>query len=232
MLAMGSPEVVDPEKGFLLTAHSPDRTRLLLLSLDGGMAKVDAVTAGGVRTVSRWSAPGAYCAAFSADGSEVIVNASGMGSDAPSQRLRVYRCADGSVVRELDAPVSCDAVWSADGTTVLTSNGSHRSVFWDARTWRPRSELTGDLGGNITTFGLSPDGTYAVIQEPKALHLVSTRDAAVIATIPVLENAQIACCIRFSPDGRRFAVLWHDGRVDLFEPEVLRAELAKFGLAW
>jgi len=54
----------------------------------------------------------------------------------------------------------------------------------------------------------------------------------VIATIPVPDAGPLASSIRFCPDGRRFAILWYNGRIDMFEPEALRQELSKRGLAW
>jgi hypothetical protein len=38
--------------------------------------------------------------------------------------------------------------------------------------------------------------------------------------------------IRFLPDGRRFSVLWPNGRIDMFDPDAARHELKKYGLDW
>jgi len=230
-LTASAPRVLDAEPGFAITARSADRRRLLLVDQEKGQVKVEDLVAGKAVRRGAWSAPGVYAGAFSADGNQVLINCSGQGPHGAMQKLRVF-WPDGALARELPAPVSCDAAWSADGSLALTSNGAHDSVIWNTADWTPRVKLSGDLGGNVTTFALAPDGAYAAILNDRAIYLVSTRDGKAFATIETPEGSGLAAAIRFAPDGRRFAVLWNEGRIDLVDPAVLRAELAKIGLAW
>jgi WD40 repeat protein len=230
-LAAGPAEMLDAERGFELSARTEDRRRILLVDQEHGRVKVEELAAGKARLIGNWSVPGVYTGAFGPGGDQILVNCSGQGPNASVQRLRVYR-ADGTVVRELPAPVSCDAAWSADGSVALTSDGNHDSVIWNTADWTPRVKLAGALGGNITTFALSPDGSYAVIENDRALNLVSTRDGKAYATLNVPESSGLSATIRFAPDGKRIAMLWNEGRVDVIDPAALRAALGKIGLAW
>ena len=59
------------------------------------------------------------------------------------------------------------------------------------------------------------------------IHLVDTRDGAVRATLAIPGAPGLASAVRFLPDGRRFAVLWPDGRLNFIEPAALTASLAE-----
>jgi hypothetical protein len=131
----------------------------------------------------------------------------------------------------LDEPPVGEAVWGKDGLTAMTSNGVDESIVWDTQTWHPRSRLTGNLGGNISTFTLSQDGQQAVVVRDQRVSLVATRDGKVLASFEVPEAPGMASAIRFRPDGKGFAILWRDGRVDLFDPAQLQAEMDKLDLA-
>jgi len=229
---LGAPEVLDAEREFTLAAHSEDRRRLLLIDMNGGRVKVVELGASGARRLSGWTAPGVYSGSFSPDGERVLLNFAGVGPGAEQQRLRIYRAHDGTVLHELSAPVSCDVSWSADGRTVMTSNGVARSILWDATKWRPIADLHGDLAGNPTTFTLSPDSKYAAIARDDGIMLVSARDGRRLVGWKSPGASGPAVAIRFLPDGHRFGVLWRDGRIDIIDPVALRAALVPLGLAW
>jgi hypothetical protein len=36
--------------------------------------------------------------------------------------------------------------------------------------------------------------------------------------------------VRYLPDGKRFAILWHDGRLDICDPPAIRAAAAALGI--
>ena len=42
----------------------------------------------------------------------------------------------------------------------------------------------------------------------------------------------LAAAVKFLPDGRRVAILWRDGRVDIVDPGAIRTALKPLGLAW
>lgn len=239
-LTVGEAEVLDPEQGFFIADYTLDRRRLVLIAPNGLDAnipdktnvKIVEIGPAGAKTIKRWRTVGVSAAAFSPDGQSVLINCDGLGEQGASQRLRVHRVEDGAVIAELGAPVSCDVSWSANGKTVVTSNGQTESVIWDATGWRKRATLRGPLGGNTTSFTISPDGTYAVVAHDEKIYLVSTIDGAGLATFECPGASGLATAVRFTPDGKRLAILWHDSRIDLIDPEAMRHALGQLGLAW
>lgn len=231
-LAFGPAQILDAEPGFVMPACSTDRRRCVLVNFETGAVKIVEPSPTGAVIRSRWTTPGVYNAALSPDAEKILVNTAGQGPAGAAQRLRVHRVADGTVLAELPGRVSCDAAWSADGRTALTSNGPAESTLWDTATWQPRVKLTGDLGGDSSSFALSPDNRYAVIVRDGRIHLASLVDGVPFATLEAPDGASIASAVKFMPDGHRFLVLWPDGRIDLVDPDALRAALVPLGLAW
>jgi WD40 repeat protein len=218
--------------GFVLTDHQRDGRRLALVDMDHGRVKVLETGPEGAKVLCRWETPAANAGALSPDGEQVLVNCSVTGTNAGSLRLKLHRVADGSVLRELPGIPSCDAAWSADGTVALTSNGQKLSTLWNTANWQPLATLEGQLGGDISSFALAPDGSYAAINRDEFIYLVSTRNGALLARLELPGASGLCSGIRFLPDGRRFAVLWRDGRIDLLDPAALQAALKPLGLGW
>ncbi len=227
---------LDPEPAFTMTDHTAGSRRLVFVAHSQRGAervKVVETTPGGIRTLSRWNTPDAYAAALNPQGTEVLLNCATTASTSTNSRVRIHRADDGSVIRTLSAPVSCDAFWSGSGGVAMTSAGTSTSILWDARTWQPRARIEGSLGGDTTTFAVSPDDRYAVIIIDRRLHLISPTDGSILASFECPAAPRDASGIRFHPDGKRFAILWHDGRVDLFNPDTLRAAaVAAIGIGW
>ncbi len=229
---LGTPELLDSELRLIMTDHSPDGRRFVFVSPWTEVVKVVEVTPNGTRTLGRWTVPGAYSAALSPSGDEVLVNCCGTEPHLSQQHLRVYRVADGSVVKDLPAQAFGEAAWSADGHTAMTSNNQEQSILWDTTTWTPRATLTGALGGNISTFILNADGTQALVARDAQVHLVSGSNGAETAVFESPQSCGLASSVRFLPDGHGFGILWRDGRIDIFDPAALQKELSRLGLAW
>ncbi|HXP59940.1 MAG TPA: WD40 repeat domain-containing serine/threonine protein kinase [Dongiaceae bacterium] len=223
------PVTLDPEPGFLVTDHLADAKRLVLVDQNLGRVKLVEVGVQGAKVLSRWETPYAYTGAFSPDGDLVLVNCGGA-TNLPKPQLR--RVLDGSLLRELPAPSSCDVAWSTQGNRALTSNGQKQSILWNTVDWKPVKTFQTPLGGDPTTFTLAPDGTYGVINRDEFIYLVSTRDGATLARLEIPGAPGNALAIRFLPDGRRFAILWSDARIHLVEPDALRRSLKPLGLDW
>jgi WD40 repeat protein len=223
---------LDDEKGFFLTDHSPDGRRLALVAPEFGRVKY--LEMQGDRIVKRriWEIPDAYCAALDPTGQRLLVNGGGSETNASLQFLSLISIQEGVPLTKVLGRPFGEVAWSADGRVVLTSNDPEHSRVWDPRTWQSRAELTGALGGNITTFALAPGGEFAVIARDETLSLVSTQDGHLIARWESPEASGLAAGIRFLPDQRRFAVLWRDGRIDLMDPDAFRQGLRPLGLDW
>jgi serine/threonine protein kinase/WD40 repeat protein len=223
---------LDSEPGFMMMSHSPDGRRLALVNRRAGMVQFSQIEPGGAKKLACWHTEDAYSAALSPDGATALVNCAVTRANNTAARLRVHRVADGAVLRELPGLASCDTAWSADGRFAMSSNGKKRSTIWDTATWQPTAILEGPLGGEMSTFALAPNGDYAVINTDDAIYLVSTRKGEIWARLEIPAASSTCSGIRFLPDGRRFAVLWRDGRIDLIDPEALRAGLKPLHLEW
>ena len=230
---IGPGEQLDPEPRFMMTDHTRDGRRLALVSAfakGNEEVRVVEVTDAGVKTLSRWKSPDAYSAAFNADGTQLLLNCAKTGSSTNNTRIRVHQVSDGTVLQTLNSTVSCDAAWSALGSVALTSTGQTTSVLWDTSSWTKLATLKGDLGGDVSTFTLSPDGREAVIAVDRRISLVSTRDGSVIDSFESPKAAGNPAGIRYLPDGKRFAILWHDGRLDICDPPAIRAAAEALGI--
>jgi WD40 repeat protein len=232
-VVIGPAELLDAKPGFVIAAVSADRRALALLNPDTGAVKVLRVSAEGstVESKTEWKVPGAYSAAFSPDANRVLVNCSGLGPEAATHRLCLYRTSDGKEERELPALARGEAAWSADGRTAMTSNGTDVSTLWNTDDWKPRCVLRGHLGGDATSFALATDGRTALIVRDGRAHLVSTTDGAVLITLELTDAASF--CLGVQPLGAgRFAAVQLDGRLDLLDVAAWQAALAPLGLAW
>ena len=232
-IRFGPGTMLDPEPGWMMTDHTAEGGQMALVKQASGKeVKVTDVTSAGATTRHRWATVDAYSAALDPSGETLLLNCGGDEASAKDAHLRVFRTKDGSVVTDLPAQPAGEAVWSGDGRFALTSNGKRQSVIWDARTWKPTARLTSPLGGNATTFALSPDGTFAVIAQDRRIQLVSTADGTLSVALDSPGASGLAAGIRFFPDDGRFAVLWRDGRIDVIAPALIKGELAALGLAW
>lgn len=231
---LGAASSLDPESGYLQTGRSRDRSRIALVRLRGmdSVVKILELAEGRAIARARWTIPFAYFAALSPDGSQVLVNLGGGDGTQPRGGLQVRRVSDGAVVAEPSGVVEGEAEWNTDGGTALTSNGPHESILWDTGTWRARAVLKGTLGGNTTTFALAPDGTAAVIARGDRLQWIETRTGEPVVTFESPGSPGLAAAVRFQSDGRGFAVLWRDGRLDWFQPDEVREAATRLGLGW
>ena len=218
------------EPGWIICDHRPDN-RLLLVRPEKNEVMVVSWNGHTVEPISRWQVKGAGAGAFSPDGTEAIINCNGMGPDSAQYKLRLYRVSDGAVLKDLPAPISADVAWSADGKTVLTSNGQAQSILWDTSNWTRRATITGEMGGDATTFCFSPDGKYTVIGHQNSIALVDL-DGRVFANWELPKANGFPAAIRFLPDRQHFAVLGNDSQIDVVDPEALRRGVAAIGINW
>lgn len=228
---LGRVQTLNSDLGWTLTDRTADAHRLFLIHSRQERVRVLQVEGSSSQVVSEWSVPGVYSGAFSPEGDRVLVNCGAVGTNFSGLRIRLHRVSDGSVLRELPAPISCDVAWSDDGQTVMTSNGQEQSILWDAQTWTQKANLKGLMGGDMTSFALSPQSSYSVITRDETVFLVGL-DGRVLARFDLPGTSGLAAGIRFLPDRRRVAILWRDGRLDLLDPEALHAQLNRLGLGW
>lgn len=228
----GKAETLDTERGYVMSDHLSDGTRLVLVDGIHGRVKVVAIGADGEKVLSHWETPEAYGGAISPDGELVVVNCNSTKNEGAGTKLQVHRVSDGSVVHELAAFTSGEVAWCANGKMVFTSNGETQSIFWDATTWRKITTLDGRTGGNTTTFALAPDGSSVAVCRDESVYLVAPATGVVMAKLEIPYASGLAGGVRFLPDGRRFAILWQDGRIDIIDSAALRDGVKQLGLDW
>ncbi|HTI72727.1 MAG TPA: serine/threonine-protein kinase [Candidatus Limnocylindria bacterium] len=228
---IGPAEDLDRETGWVMADRSKEGARMVLVGPFNDRVKVIDVDADGVHPLSRWEAVGVSSGALSPDGTQVLINCAAAGNQVAAMHLRLHQVSDGAVLKDLPAPVSSDVSWSPQGDIALTSNGQGQSILWNTVTWERRAVLTGPLGGDMTTFTLEPTGSFAVITRDESVYLIEP-NGRVRGQIDLRGTTGLAAGIRFLPDGRRFAILWRDGRTDVLDPEAMRAGLKEIGLGW
>ena len=232
-LALGDAQLLDPETGYAIADRTADRQRLVLLNIRTGGVRIVTVAGDKLQTINRWTLPGVYSAAFNPDGTELLANFAGQGPGAAAQKIQVRRVEDGALIKELPGPVSCDSAWSANGRFLaITSNGQTQSTVWDTSDWHALTVLKGELGGDLTTYAISPHSDYAVITHDDRIHLVSLPAGTPLATSRDAGRAGNGDQCRFLPDENRFAILWQEGRIDIVDPTAMRHGLATLGLDW
>ncbi len=228
---LGAARKLDPTPGWTVTDRTADTRMFFMVDASVGRVRVQEVSENSAKIIHEWSAPGVYAGALNPAGDQALVNCAAVGTNLSGLRIRLHRVRDGAVLRELSAPVSCDVAWSADGRTVMTSNGQDQSTLWEVATWNPKAILQGTLAGDMTSFVIAPESDYAVVTRDETVFLV-TLDGRVRARFDIPAATGLAAGIRFLPDRRQFAILWRDGRLDIIDPAALNAQLTVLGLGW
>ena len=229
LVSFGRPVMLMDEAGYLMTDHTVGGAELALVATNGKRVKVVRPSTNSVQVIGQAITHGAYSAALSTGGAQILVNCSGAGPEVAQQRLRVYRMADGEMLKELDDVTPGEATWSVDGRLAMTSNGQKRSIIWDTASWRPKAELSGFEGGNDSSFCISPDGLWIAAVKEAHVSFLSGADGKLKLTFVAPRSAGLPSSVRFLPDGRRLGVLWRDGRLDIVEPDAILGELQKLG---
>lgn len=225
---LGAHQIMNSDPGWTLSDRTADARRMFFVDSQRGRVRVLERVENEVRVVREWDVPGVYSGALNPAGDQVLVNCSAVGTNYSGLRIRLHRVSDGAVIKELPAPISCEAAWSDDGRIAVTSDGQDFSIIWDAQTWEKKAELHGNLGGDATSFVVSPKSDYSVICRDETISLVPP-DGRVWLKFDLAGTTGLAAGLRFLPDGNRFAILWRDGRVDILDPKAMQEQLSQLG---
>lgn len=222
-LAIGEPRPLNEEPGWYLVDVSRNRRRFLQVSPETETVRVldlDA-TGDGVSETTQWHVPHPYSAVFDPTATRVLVNSDPFPPDAAFRHPQLHDANTGALIRTLDAPVGADARWSRDGRSAMTSNGLDLSIVWDTTTWTRRAEFRDAVGGQISTFGLSPDGTLAAVFRDDTFHLLRVTDQAELLRLQLPGSSSMPMAVTWLPDGERVAIRWWDGRFEVLTPRAL-----------
>lgn len=140
-------------------------------------------------------------AAFSPDGALLATATAGdpglmAATAAPALAIRVWRVADGALVRSLDGHRlgAKQVLFAPDGASLAAVLGDGTAAAWDAGSWAPRFRLT-DPEFFVQHLAFAPDGRMLVASSGRlALRLLRADDGATVREI----QGDVAA---FSPDG-------------------------------
>jgi len=166
----------------------------------------------------------AFATAISPDGTRLLVSGAG------ERPIQVYRIEDGTLLNNLDSSSHSDICWDGPGNLVMGADGANTTAFWDSTTWKRVATLTGDYGAEDTVFSISPDGREAVLLKNQRVSIFSLPAGTVRMSFDRPLSAGNVSGLKYLPDGKRFAVLWQDGRIDLFDPDALRTAGLTLGI--
>ena len=145
---------------------------------------------------------------------------------------RLWRAADGALIRELPTGGRTRVAFSPDSRWVVTCS-TEEYCFWDVLTGRrglriAREQKPGLWG--VLTF--SPDGRMLALA--RTTMLVQLVDAATGEVLASLEHpeAQLISGLAFSPSGTQLAVATEGHLIHLWDLRQLRAKLAALNLDW
>jgi WD40 repeat protein len=195
---------------------SQDVTRALVRDPSGGLGIHDLAT-GTQQYVIPVAYEGASYAAFSADGSKVVVVSSSYDTKKLPARVSVWDVAAAKRAAHLDLPGfgTLSASITPDGKHLVTAarkpaekgNGEFLVTAWDAATGAKKGEYSEEAGFSTPFVATASDNkTAAVVTARGKLIVFDLAGGKVNKTID-LKNNQPALTPVFSPDGKKLAVI-------------------------
>ncbi len=224
----GAGEQIDAETGFYCADLNVASGRLALVRLDDGSVKImDIATR---RIVARWKHAGATTAAFSPDGSRLVVNANRRaGTEQPAA---VHDTMTGAVVRALGRRPGGYSAWSPDGRWIYAGDDSGVGVLWRTADWTRGPNLMLAADDLLRAGAFSPDGRLLALADTDAdLRLVETATGRILVRLAPPEPLGFVAGLVFAGQDRLCAVNI-EGRVFTWNLTTLRRELAAVGLDW
>jgi WD40 repeat protein/DNA-binding SARP family transcriptional activator len=190
-------------------AWNQDGTRLATAGWDNTAKVWDAATGKELLTLSGHTDVLLYVS-FSADGTRLVTGSG-------DSTAKVWDLATGKELFTLAGPLQMRALWSPDGTRIVTdSGGNYPLKVWDPATGHELLSLYSAKNTILGEIAFSPDGTRLV----KALHdgTVIVWDATTgeeLLTFPAHLNA--INDVAFHPDGIHLATAGRDGMVKVWD---------------
>jgi WD40 repeat protein len=177
-------------------------------------------------TITRLPHRSVLVSAISPDGSRVAT------SSYATQPARVWSLPEGALLKELPAPgIISGLQFSPDGQSLTLHTGSGNARY-RLDTWKPDPAFAATERTESSFW--SRDGKRLATTAGADVLVLRADDFSGILSLPVPEsagwtgNAQMA----FSADGSRLALRTAIGSVVVYDLDLLRAELAEWGMGW
>ncbi len=224
----GPGEQVDMETGFYCADLNAASGRLALVRPEDGTVKIMDVATHAM--VARWKHAGAVSAAFSSNGTRLLVNANRRaGTEQPAA---VHETLTGAVVRTLGREPGGYSAWSQDGRWIYAGDGNGKAALWRAADWERGPNLMHVADDLLRAGAFSRDGRWLAMRDgDTGLRLVETATGRILVRLTTPEPLGYVSGIVFAGDGRMCAVNL-EGRIFTWNLTALRRELAVVGLDW
>jgi WD40 repeat protein len=193
---------------------SPDGSRIATASLDGTVGFWDGRRGTKIRLVLKTEGSMGHVqdVAFNADGSRLLVI-----SDVQSvgtHEAQLWNGQTGEVIKVFDAIVN-SAVFSADGTRLVTTSGDNEVLLIDARSGETLATLTGHTS-SVDSAAFSPDGALIVTGSlDRTARLWDGKTGKPVGE-PLRGHQGKVSVARFGPDGARVLTASDDNTARLW----------------
>lgn len=195
-LPPSKPRIIEAGVGGTV-AIAGDGSRIISISANGNAQVLDVMTGRQISSL-RGLPTGVGSAAFSADGSRVVI-ASGDGAS-------VWETSTGKLSIELHGHqgVVISAAFSADGLRVVTASNDQTARVWDTTSGKILSEPRGHTG-RVTIAAVSPDGRHVLTASDDQTARIWQFNELELTAAPLLKFKAEAAAV--SVDGARVMVI-------------------------
>jgi WD40 repeat protein len=194
-------------------AFAPD-SRVLAAPRNGTVSLFDLATLKEIEPI-RELGTDVGAVAYSPDGTMLA-------SGGPSGKIRVWSCAERSLLQELgDAndPIYLHS-FQAGGTLLLSFGAKGRLIWWNTRTWQPARSYEVELTG---AADVSPDGRLAAVGARGTMRWLNAETGELLETTPQPRDLwRPIGRFAFSRDGSRLAGVTEYGSVAIWDPSSFR----------
>ena len=151
-----------------------------------------------------------------------------MGGKATGAGVRVWDSRTGQLIADLPVPANSNVRFSADGRTLLTSNGSEYH-FWEVGTWMRTHTIPREADGNQHgRMAFSPDGRMLAINiSRQTVQLLEASTYRRLATLPGRQTV-----VDFTQDSSQLVVNGEDRVARIWDLRAVREQLRSMGLDW
>ena len=224
--SFGDGEVLSEEKDWLVADIATEGPQLVLVNRKAGAVKIADADGSGARTFSKH--PNVMFTALSPDRKWLATQASGRGESAKIG-ARVWSLGDEALAHEFAGGPLGAVTFSADGRW-FASSGIEQFHLVPVGKWNSPIRLPEGVGKAGALVSFAADGELVAITTDDKTHLFHPASGAPRGTIGSPGGDPSTARARLSPDGRKLAVMWDDGSLDLWDLAKLRAELAALGI--
>jgi WD40 repeat protein len=221
-------ELLSEEKDWLIAEITADGTQLVLVNREKGEVRIADANGATLRSFAKH--PNAMFTSLSPDGKWLATQASGRG-ESSKLGARVWSLADENLAKEFDTAPLGFVAFSPDGRW-LGAGGIKGFELVRVGDWTAphRGLPAGAAKSEGAVISFSRDGELVAVTANEKVYLVHPSTGAERGLIVSPSGNTSTARVRLSADGRRLAVMWDDGSLDLWDLAKLGEELSVLGI--